>query len=155
MPWRTARAASCLVGLAVGLAASAGGCTDVREFRGAWHGTQVGDAPELHVGVAAGAAATLTIADIDKHGLAGHLTIDGVADAAFTSIEAAEADALASLTFDGAPLRVYLAFAATTDGGGDALAVIALFDQRIEVRLLRGGPRPIYAILALSPGAGP
>ena len=136
--------------------ACAGACTDVRDFRGAWHGPRVGDTPQLAVGVAMNATASLTVQDIDKHGLAGRLTVDGViADASITSISAAEADALASVTFDGAPLRVYLAFAPAGDGGGDALAGIALFDGRIELRLLRGGARPIYAIFALGAGAAP
>ena len=56
-----------------------------------------------------------------------------------------------SRTFDGAPLRVYLSFVATTDGGGDALAVIALYDDdRVEVRLIRGGTQPVYAIFDLT-----
>ena len=125
-------------------------CTDVRDFRGGWHGPRVGDTPELAVGVAMNATATLTVTDIDKHGLAGNLHVDGVIDAPIASISAAEADALASITFDGAPLRVYLAFAPATDSGGDALAVIALYDGRVELRLLRGGAKPIYAIFALA-----
>jgi hypothetical protein len=37
------------------------------------------------------------------------------------------------------------------DGGGDALALIALYDdRRVEVRVLRGGTTPLYAIFALS-----
>ena len=37
-----------------------------------------------------------------------------------------------------------------TDGSGDALAMIALYDdQRIEVRLIRGGAQPVYAIFDL------
>jgi hypothetical protein len=125
-------------------------CTDVRDFRGTWRGARVGDTAELAVGVAMNATATLTVQDIDKHGLAGNLAVDGVVAAPISSISAAEADALASITFDGAPLRVYLAFAPTTDGGGDALAVIALYDGRVELRLLRGGAKPIYAIFALA-----
>ena len=34
------------------------------------------------------------------------------------------------MTFAGAPLRVYLAFVPIPDGGGDALALIALYDDR-------------------------
>jgi hypothetical protein len=127
-------------------------CTDVRDFRGTWRGPRVGETPELRVGVAVNATATLTVDTIDKHGLAGRLAVDGTADAPIASIQGAEADALANLTFDSAPLRVYLAFAPTTDGGGDALAVIALYDGRVELRLLRGGARPIYAIFDLRGG---
>ena len=39
---------------------------------------------------------------------------------------------------------------ATLDAGGDALAMVALYDDdRLEVRVLRGGARPIYGIFAL------
>jgi hypothetical protein len=132
------------------------GCTDVRDFRGSWRGPRVGDTAELRVGVDVNATATLAVEAIDKHGFAGRLSVDGlVGDVAITSIPAAEADVLAGVTFDGAPLRVYLAFVPITDGGGDAFAVIAMFDARVELRLLRGGARPIYAIFALAGGAAP
>ena len=145
---RTQRGALCLAGL-VALVALVTACTDLRDFRGTWQGTQVGAAPELHVGVAAGAGAGLTIDDLDKHGLSGHLTVEQLIAAPLASVPGAEADALASMTWDGAPLRVYLAFVPTIDGGGDALAVIALYDQRIELRLMRGGTAPLYAIFDL------
>jgi hypothetical protein len=106
------------------------------------------------VRVGAGVNATLTIDTIDKHGLRGHLRVVGadealpIVDADFASLEPAEADALATMTFSGAPLRVYLAFVPTSDG--DVLAVISLYDsRRIEVRLMRGAPSPLYAIYAL------
>jgi hypothetical protein len=58
------------------------------------------------------------------------------------------------MTFAGSPLRVFLAFAAIPDGGGDALVLIALYDdQRVEVRLLRSGPTPLYSIFALKAGS--
>ena len=58
---------------------------------------------------------------------------------------------LSAITFSGSPMRVYLAFVPLSDGGGEALAVIALYDDpRIEVRVLRGGAQPIYAIFALA-----
>jgi hypothetical protein len=126
-------------------------CNDLRDFRGAWSGARVGDNPALRVGVATEATARLTLDRIDRHGLGGTLDVDGlVAGAALVTVPGAEADALAGLSFDGAPLRVYLGFVATTDGGGDALAMVALYDDdRLEVRVLRGGPRPIYGIFAL------
>jgi hypothetical protein len=127
-------------------------CNDVRDFAGEWSGSRAGTTPALRVGE--GLTATLLIDSIDKHGLRGHLRVvhtDEAApfiDADFQSLEAAEADALATMTFAGAPLRVYLAFVPTADG--DVLAMIALYDShRIEVRLLRGGPSPIYAIYGL------
>lgn len=143
------RKVSVLALLALGLV----GCTDIRDYEGAWSGPRVGDSPALRVGVAGDAQASLRIESVDKHGMTGRLTIDGlVDDAPITSVEGAEADVLAGLTFTGSPLRVYLAFAAPTDAGGDVLAVIAVYDDdRIEVRLLRGGSAPVYAIFALRP----
>ncbi len=128
------------------------GCNDLREFRGTWTGARVGEAAVVRVGIGSGAVATLTIDDLDTHGLHGALTITGlVQDAPVESLPGAEADALSGMTFTGAPLRVYLSFVSVPDGGGEALALIALFDDhRIEARILRGGGVPLYAIFALS-----
>jgi hypothetical protein len=114
----------------------------------------VGDDPVLRVGAAGITNATLAIDSVDSHGIHGRLSIDQlVADGAVVSLPGAEADALAHLSFGGAPLRVYLAFVALSDGGGEALVITALYDdRRVEVRVLRGGPLPIYAIFALSEG---
>jgi hypothetical protein len=130
------------------------GCNDVRAFEGTWKGTRVGDPPVLRVGVAMTASATLTIDSIDTHGVRGALSISGLVDAApFVSIEGAEADVLSGISFNGAPMRVYLAFVPIPDGAGEALAVIALYDERrIEVRVLRGGSVPLYGIFALAEG---
>jgi hypothetical protein len=126
------------------------GCNDLRDFRGTWEGARVGDAPVLRVG--GGDRASLTIDNIDAHGLAGRLAIEGLLpEQTFESLPGAEADAVANMTFAGAPLRVYLAFVPVPDGGGEALALIALYDdRRIEVRVLRGGSSPLYAIFALT-----
>jgi len=141
-------------GLAILVALAA--CNDVRDFAGPWAGDRAGASAVLRVGE--GVSATLTIDSVDKHGLRGHLVVVGpdptvpLIDTDIASLEAAEADALATMTFSGAPLRVYLAFVATPDG--DALAVIALYDsRRVELRLLRGGAAPLYAIYALRDGA--
>jgi hypothetical protein len=138
--------------LAVGMLAA---CNDLRDFRGTWQGDRVGDAPVLRVGP--GESATLSVDDIDAHGIHGRVSVPGlVQDAEVTSIPGAEADALANLTFAGSPLRVYLAFVAVTDGGGDAMLMLALFDAtRIEARLLRGGTKPLYAIFALRVAGSP
>jgi hypothetical protein len=131
-------------------------CTDVRDFRGAWSGPRVGELPLLDIGVAPTATATLEITSIDTTGLAGLLTVPGIASAApIQSSPSAEADALATLTFSGSPLRVFLAFVPTVDGNGDAVAVIALYTPaRVEVRLMRGGGAPLYAIFSLASGDG-
>jgi hypothetical protein len=131
------------------------GCNDLRDFRGDWRGPRVGDADALRVGLAddaASVAAVLSIDQIDGHGLMARLAIDGVLpETPIASLAGAEADVLAGMTFGGGPLRVYLAFAPMSDGAGEALVVIALYDdRRVEVRLLRGGTMPLYAIFALS-----
>jgi len=130
------------------------GCNDLREFRGAWRGPRVGDALELRVGVGDGMAA-LSIDHIDGHGMAARLAIDGLLpETPITSLPGAEADALAGITFGGAPLRVYLAFVTMPDAGGEALVVVALYDdRRIDVRVLRGGATPLYGIFALTESA--
>lgn len=132
------------------LAALLAACNDLRDFRGTWEGARVGDTPVLRVG--AGERASLAIDDIDAHGLAGRLAVDGLLpEQPFVSLPGAEADAVANMTFAGAPLRVYLAFVPIPDGGGEALALIALYDdRRVEVRVLRGGSSPLYAIFALT-----
>ena len=104
--------------------------------------------------VGAGDAATLAIDEIGAHGIQARLTVDNLfAETTLASIPGAEADAIASTTFAGDPARVYFAFVPVGDGGGDAVALIALFDdRRVELRLLRSGPNPLYAIFALDPG---
>ena len=127
------------------------GCNDLRDFRGTWQGARVGDADVLRTG--AGERASLTIDRIDSHGLAGRLAIEGLMpEQELSSLPGAEADAIATMSFSGDPLRVYLSFVPVPDGGGDAFALVALYDdRRIEVRVLRGGGSPIYAIFALTP----
>jgi len=124
-------------------------CNDLRDFRGTWQGARVGDAPVLVVGP--GDAATLEIDALDGHGLHATLAVDNLLPATeLVSLPGAEADALSDLTFAGSPLRVFLAFVAVPDGGGDAMAIVALYDDhRVELRILRGGTKPLYAIYQL------
>ena len=134
-------------------------CSDLRDFQGPWSGPRVGDArrqgqPDVNVLAlnVPDSKATLWIDRIDSHGLVARLGVNGLLpETALTSIPGAEADVLSGITFSGAPLRVYLAFVPVPDGGGDALAIIALYDDhRVEVRLLRGGSTPLYGIYALT-----
>lgn len=126
-------------------------CNDVRDFRGNWSGPRVGDTPALRLGIRGDATAQLAITSVDRLGLAGTITVTDVAtDATIAPLPGAEADRVASLTFDGGPLRVYLSSVTATDGGDAPLAMIALYDDdRVEVRLIRGGARPMYAIFDL------
>jgi hypothetical protein len=126
------------------------GCSDLRDFRGSWRGRRVGEAV-LQVRVP-DAAATLEIDNIDTHEIAARLTIEGfLPETPIASLPAAEADVLAGLTFSGSPLRVYLTFAAMPDRAGDALVVLALYDdRRVEVRMLRSGAAPLYGVFALT-----
>ncbi len=157
------RAAGVVAALAfaAALVALSAGCNDLRDFRGTWEGARIsGDtfnAEEvLRVGSIGGVPssaplpATLTISSLDRHGLRGALTI-GTVETSVQSLAGAEADVLAGMTFDGSPLRVYLGFVAiSSDDGGDATAIISLYeDDRVDLRLLRGGPSPLYAIYAL------
>jgi hypothetical protein len=123
------------------------GCNDIRDFTGAWRGERVGTSPALRLGP--GEIVTLDIDVIDNHGIRGRIAIPGlVSETQITSLEGAEADALANLSFPGNPLRVFLAFAPVPDG--DAVVLIGLYDdERLDVRVLRGGTKPLYAIFAL------
>lgn len=136
----------------VAISATLAGCVDIRDFAGTWSGPRVGDAAVLRAGFDASATATLVIDRVDLDALNARLTTSGdeLIDAEIRPIPGAEADVLAGATFDGSPARVFLAFAETQDGAGDALAIVALYDDgRVEVRVLRGGPTPLYGIFAL------
>jgi hypothetical protein len=132
------------------------GCNDLRDFAGEWRGNRIGASAATKVGIADDASASLVIDDVDTHGLHGQLQISGtggaqIANAPLVSLPGAEADALATMTFAGSPMRVYVAFVPIDDGVGDALAMVGLYDaRRIDLRVLRGGSAPIYAIFTLS-----
>jgi hypothetical protein len=124
-------------------------CNDIRDFTGRWEGRRVGDTPALRVGK--GDAATLEIDGLDTHGIRARVIVDGLfGETRITSLPGAEADALANLTFPGNPFRVFLAFATVDDGNGDAFVMIGLYDdERVDLRVLRGGLAPVYAIFGL------
>ena len=142
---------------AVLCAIAVGACTNVSDFRGPWNGPRVGTAAVLHVGVPATTAAALTINSIDTYGLSGQLSIAGViTDATMTSVPGAEADALADLSMPDHSLRVYIAFVEVDDALGDATVILSFYEgNRAELRVMRGGSAPIYAVFTLSPGAAP
>lgn len=125
-------------------------CTDLREFRGQWRGGRIG-VPDSVLWKGLGSSATLSIQEIDTHHLRAQLAVEELLpETTITSLPGAEADVLAGITFSGAPLRVYLAFAPVPDGGGEALVVVALYDDhRVEVRLMRGSAS-LYSVFALT-----
>jgi len=138
--------------LAIWLAIAAGGCDDVRHYAGTWEGPRIGDHPALQVGFPPSTGASLVIEHVDLRSLSARLsTGDGRFVAApVAPIAGAEADVLAGMSFDGAPLRVFMAFVEAADGGGPALAVVALMpENRVEIRILRGGDVPLYGIFEL------
>lgn len=146
--------ASLVLGLLCAASGLSAGCLDVRDFEGSWSGARVGDNQALRQGFAEEASAALTISDIDLRSLDAQLTIEGLFDNAQVSpIPGVEADVLTSMSFDGSPARVFMAFVETVDGGGDAMVMIALFDNpRLVVRVLRGGQSPLYGIFSLTRG---
>jgi hypothetical protein len=135
------------------LFALASGCLDLRDFRGSWSGPRVGDDPLLRQGFDEDASADLEVETSSLDRLRARLSTSGgeLDDASIEPLAAAEADVLGDIQLSGAPARVFLAFAGTTDGAGDALVITALYpDPRIEVRVLRGDPSPLYGIFVLS-----
>lgn len=138
-----------IAALSVGVTA----CTDVRDFDGAWSGSRVGDDDVLRVGFAASASATLVVDSVDLGSIRGTLTTSGdeFAGASIQELPSAEADILSELTFaSGQPARVFVTLVGANDGGGAATAFISLHrEDRIELRLIRGGPSPLYGIFFL------
>lgn len=129
------------------------GCTDIRDFEGTWSGPRVGDDPVVRTGFAEDERATLVIDQVDLGALRGTLTTSGDAfdGVAIQELPAAEADALSQLTFEtGQPARIYVTLVEASDGGGDAVAFVSLHrEDRVELRLVRGGGAPLYGIFSL------
>jgi hypothetical protein len=124
------------------LASHLAGCVDVRSFAGDWAGAVVSE-PAVRQGFAPDARVELTLKEVDLQGVTANLsTSDGrFAGSRMTRVIKAANDAIASLTFDGAPLRTYLLFAALAaePEGVPASILISLFgDDHIELRILRG-----------------
>lgn len=117
------------------------GCVDVRNFADSWEGPILAE-PSVRQGFAEDTEAKLVLDDVTLQGLTAELstTDDLFQQTALTRIDKAAGDALASLSFDGDPLRTYLLFAPPADDAdaGSALIVVSLFgDDRVELRILR------------------
>lgn len=134
---RNGRAIALVSGLLVS------GCVDVRSFAGGWIGSVVSE-PAVRQGFPPDARVELlTLKDVDLQGVTATLTTsDGrFANSRMTRVIKAANDAIASVTFDGGPLRTYLLFAplASEPSGTPASIWISLFgDDHIELRILRG-----------------
>lgn len=135
------------------LVSSVIGCTDIRDFEGRWSGPRVGDDPVLRAGFAPEATATLDLDEVDLNRLRGTLTTSGdeLAAAPIQELPAAEADSLAELTYQsGQPARIYVTLVSASDGGGDVTAFVSLHrEDRVELRLVRGGAAPLYGVFFL------
>jgi hypothetical protein len=134
-----------------GLALAVSSCVDIREYSGRWSGGPVDSSPALLSGFAAADRATLSLTSVNTDRFQGTLsTAAGTfQESILEPLPAAEADILSGLSFAGA-VRVFVSFATPTDGAGDALVLTAFYpEDRIELRVLRGKPLPVYGIFDL------
>lgn len=128
-----------LIGLGLGQA----GCMDIREFDGRWRGGIVVESAVRQGFAEDTRVDPLELSNVDLQGLTATLTTsDGKFDQQdLTPVHKFAADTLASLDFDGNPLRSYLLFGSLTSEPKScaAMAVISLFsDDRVELRIIRG-----------------
>ncbi len=112
----------------------------------------------LRTGFEDDASATLEIESMDLTRVRGTLTITGTTPmedvfsaAPIQELAAAEADVLSELTFtSGQPARVFVTLVPAADGAGDGVTFLSLHrEDRIELRILRGGNAPLYGIFHL------
>ena len=130
----------------------ASACVDLREFSGTWHGGII-EEDSVRQGFARDVrAAPLELTNVSLSSLTGTLTTsDGkFSESPLVRITRAASDTLASLTFDGDPLRSYLLFSrlSSEPTGAPALVVLSLFaDDDIELRVIRGND--LYGVFHL------
>ena len=118
-------------------------CVDIREYEARWRGAIVPEAAVRQGFTAEVAVDPLELTNVDLQGLTARLTTnDGKFKAAdLTPVVKFSADNLASLDFDGNPLRSYLLFARLSAEPTECPAqmVISLFsDDHVELRIIRG-----------------
>jgi hypothetical protein len=119
------------------------GCVDVRGFAGSWSGGIVSEDAVRQGFSAETNVDPLVLSNVDIHGLDAMLSLsDGkFKETRLERVVKFSNDALASLSFDGAPLRSYLLFSpfASDPNGWPASLVISFFaDDHVEMRVLRG-----------------
>jgi len=118
------------------------GCIDVRNFAGTWSGDVVSE-PALRQGFTdAVRVDPLELSNVDLEGISAVLTTSDkkFEGAVLNRVPKFSNDTLASLTFDGDPLRSYLLFAslASESERRAAMMLVSLFsDEHVELRILR------------------
>ncbi len=130
----------------------AAGCVDMRAFEGRWTGSIVAEAAVRQGFSEDARVELLELSNVRLQGLTAQLTTsDGKFDRTTLSrITKAAGDALASLSFDGDPLRSYLLFAKPADADQAALMVLSMFgDEHIELRVISGNE--LFGVFYLRP----
>jgi hypothetical protein len=123
--------------------AAMSGCTDLRSYAGRWSGSVVSE-EAVRQGFAMDTLADpLELSNVDLQGLTASLTLsDGkFQETRLTRVIRFSSDSMASLSFEGSPLRSYLLFAPleSEPTGWPASVVISLFaDDHVELRIIRG-----------------
>jgi hypothetical protein len=124
------------------------GCTDLGGFAGRWSGPSL--QPPVRTGIAPDAHAELTISGVDRTHLDGTLALlkppSAPTPAPLRPLTAASADLLGELSLPDSPLRSYLT--AVTLPDGDALAIVSLYDDRVDLRLVRADT--LFAVFRLA-----
>ena len=130
------------VALLVG-GATLAGCVDIRDFEGSWAGDVVSEPAVRQSFAARTRVDPLVLTNVDLEGLTATLsTTDGKFNkTSLLRVVKISNDPLASLTFDGDPLRSYFLFAPlkSEPDGWPAWLVLSLFsDDHVELRIVRG-----------------
>jgi hypothetical protein len=139
-----------LIAVAAGVGPTA--CVDIRDYESRWRGAIVPEAVVRQGFTANVTVDPLELTNVDLQGLTARLTTsDGKFKAAdLTSVVKFSADNLASLDFDGNPLRSYLLYArlSAEPTACPAQMVISLFsDDHVELRVIRGND--LFGIFSL------
>jgi hypothetical protein len=112
-------------------------CTDVSGFRGEWRGT-----PEAQTLLGMPAAeGQLQLMTVERDHLAGAFN-----QAPLRAMSQAAADQLGELSLPDSPLRSY--WNALTLPDGDALSLVSLYNDRVDLRLIRSDT--LYAVFHLT-----
>lgn len=126
--------------LLFGLLFSTSACTDLSSYDGIWRGNIVAE-DVVRQGFGADVEATLELEHVALSTLTANLsTSDGRFDQArLNRITKVASDQLASITFDGDPIRTYLLFAEDSINNQTTTFFLSLFqNDRLQLRALSG-----------------